>query len=645
MALEQQTQFLAQISPFDLLERAQLKSAAESLDVVYFKTGQQFVLSADFAYKGIDQAWLYFVIKGIVAENVGDLLVARYSVGGFIGARYLLMNTSSSVSQALTTEYSVLEEAILYRMPARIFLTLMQQNADFSAHFNASLVDRLNALHDSLQSSQSTEMMMQTVCCAPMQPLVSVAYNSSLLSAVQAMVAAQTDACVVAFNPVEFAINDQAQWGIVTASDVLKSVAAQDNPQTKWVGDLAHRPLYSVHQFDYLFNALLKMTRYQVNRLVVRSDQGWIGFLHQKELMSLFANQSGLALLKIDQACSIDDLKSVIAQVDQLIASLNRKGIKTHYIAKLVAELHRKLLFKLTQWLLPEALHSKVCLLVMGSEGRSEQVIRTDQDNALIVQDGLSAEQLAHIEVFALAFNKALLTLGFPSCPGNIMVSNPQWRKTKSEFIRQIDQWFERPDSDSFMNLAIFYDAQVIMGDANLLTATQQRLNGHVAQQPLWLRHFAKSALQFETPVSFFGALITQKNSGVERMDIKKGGIFPIVHGVRCYALQAGLQLSNTHWRIKALIDAGVLDAAFGEELGESLNFFNTLRLEAQLNQLALNQNSDDVPASTSGLVLDNFIQVQTLTHLQQDLLKQALGVVAQFKKQLIRHFKLQEVL
>jgi CBS domain-containing protein len=472
------------------------------------------------------------------------------------------------------------------------------------------------------------------------------------------MVAAQTDACVVAFNHEKNNHDEnnhdennhdennhdedrhaKTQWGIVTASDVLKSVAAQDDPQTKFVGDLAHRPLYSVHQFDYLFNALLKMTRCGVNRLVVRSDEGWIGFLHQKELMSLFANQSGLALLKIDQACSIADLKPVTEQIDQLVSSLNRKGIKTHYIAKLVAELHRKLLYKLTQWLLPEALHHKVCVLVMGSEGRSEQVIRTDQDNALIVQDGLLAEELAQIESFAVAFNNALLELGFPMCPGNVMLSNPLWRKSKAEFMRQVDDWFERTDADSFMNLAIFYDAQAIMGDEDLIRAVKQRLHWQLTQQPLWLRHFAKSALQFETPVSFFGALITQKNSGVERMDIKKGGIFPIVHGIRSFALQEGLQPSNTHWRIKALMDLGVINSAFGEELGESLNFFNTLRLESQLNQLALQQGS------AGHIVFDNFIQVQALTHLQQDLLKQALGVVAQFKKQLTRHFKLQDVL
>nr|WP_127470839.1 DUF294 nucleotidyltransferase-like domain-containing protein [Thiomicrorhabdus aquaedulcis] len=581
MALEQQMQFLAQISPFDVLDSAQLKLAAESLDVVYFVTGHTLKLQDP---KTSDQAWLYFVIKGIVAENVGDLLIARYSVGGFIGARQLLLEATqpqntvhqSQINHAVSTidaQYCIVEEAILYRMPGAVFVTLMQQNTQFNSHFNASLVDKLNALHNQLQAQQSTEVMMETVCSAPMQPLVSVAATSSLLSAVQAMVAANTDACMIEFALDSLEIDASEKWGIITATEVLKSLASGDNPQLIKVGELANKPVYTVHQFDYLFNALLKMTRHQINRLVVRSDSGWLGFLHQKELMSLFANQSGLALLKIDQACSIEDLKQVTLQMDQLIASLNRKGIKMHYIAKLVGELHRKLFYKLTEWFLPQELHSKVCLLVMGSEGRFEQLIRTDQDNALLLQNDLLDQERAQVDKFAVVFNGALIELGFPNCSGNIMVTNEQWRQPIGTFIAQIDQWFDQPNTNSFINMAIFFDAQPIMGDESLLDKAKQRLRLRMQQQPMLLKHFAKSALQFETPVSFFGGLITQKNSGVERMDIKKGGIFPIVHGIRCYALKSGIYATNTHWRIKALMDKGVLDPSFGVELGESLNF------------------------------------------------------------------------
>jgi CBS domain-containing protein len=151
--------------------------------------------------------------------------------------------------------------------------------------------------------------------------------------------------------------------------------------------------------------------------------------------------------------------------------------------------------------------------------------------------------------------------------------------------------------------------------------------------------------LQFATPVSFFGGLRTEKSSGTEFMDIKKGGIFPIVHGVRCYALEKQIAPTNTHWRIKALMDLGVFEKSFGIELGETLNFLNTLRLESMLKQVNLLGVNGGNESDAISAVPDNYIDVGNLSHLQQDLLKQSLGVVEGFKKRVTQHFKLHEVL
>lgn len=326
------------------------------------------------------------------------------------------------------------------------------------------------------------------------------------------------------------------------------------------------------------------------------------------------------------------DLQRVAQQIDELVLNLHRKGIKTHYIAKLVNELHRKLLVKLFELQVPAELHGRVALLVMGSEGRSEQVLRTDQDNAVIF-DGLSQTEQAGLAAAMQSFTQALITIGFPPCPGNIMVSNPLWCQSLAGFKAQLREWFDRPDEEGFMHLAIFCDAQVVLGQEAYLDALRGLLFARLRDNPLFLRHFAKAALQFETPIGFFGGLKTANHNGHARLDLKKGAIFPIVHGVRCLAMQAELSPSNTHWRIKALMDKGVLSAAFGVELGEALNYFNTLRLESMLNQ------GDHAPG------LENTLDVQQLSHLQQDLLKQSLTVVERFKKLLQRHFKLHEVM
>ncbi len=666
MALEQQAEFLQQIPPFELIDSKVLRQAALSMDVVYFQAGEFVPLqeASESIHQGDKLSALYFVIKGVVAEESKELVVGRYSVRGYFGERNILLTQQvSSVPAApphnktnsTDSVFRVLEEAILYRMPANVFLELLDGNEDFKQHFNASIVEKLNALHNTVQTTTSTEVMMDTVCSAPVQPLVMVSGQQTLQDAIQKMVENKTDACIVALSSTTLelieSISPQAKkpdYGIITSTDILRLIAANQTEllhQSLNDSGLTNSPLQTVHEFDYLFNALLKMTRFQIDRLVVRSDAGLVGFLHLKDLMSLFANQSGLALLKVDQAESVNDLQAVALQVDQLVENLNRKGIKTHYIAKLVNELHRKMIQKLLTLLLPEALQSQVCLLVMGSEGRSEQVLRTDQDNALMFADDLSEQAQQALAEFAKDFTQAMITIGFPACPGNIMLSNPMWRQSVSQFSEQLRLWFDQPTHDSFMYIAILFDAEMIHGNADWLFTIKHKLQQRMADNPIFLRHFAKAVLQFETPVSFFGGLRTEKSSGTECIEIKKGGIFPIVHGVRCYALEKNIQPTNTHWRIKALMDLGVFEESFGIELGETLNFLNTLRLESMLRQVTHINSDDDSTNTTSPAVPDNYVDVGSLSHLQQDLLKQSLNVVESFKKRVMQHFKLHEVL
>lgn len=616
MAITQQRDFLAQIPPFDQLQEAQLHELADSMDVIYLPHKKHLKLG-----KSEGEKYLYLLIKGSVAEIQDEEVTARYSVRGFFGDAEILNKADRKA------HYEVQQEAIAYKLPAKRFKEAFSQNSEFAHFFNSSIVEKLNRIHESVQSATSTEVMMDTVCSAPIQPYVSVKEGANLQQTIKEMVDARTDACLVEFS-------DQTV-GIVTSTDIMRYIAnieTMDCQNTQNLAQLANKPIQTVHEFDYLFNALLKMTRFQIDRLVVRSDQGFVGFLHQKDLMSLFANQSGLVLIKVDKAESVDDLIKVGPQIDQLIQNLNRKGIKTHYIAKLVNELHRKMINKLVEFQLPEHLMDKVSIFVMGSEGRSEQVIRTDQDNALIYSDDLTDVELADLQHFSETFIDTLQKMGFPPCPGNIMLSNTEWRMSQTGFMQKVRDWFANPSEENFMYAAILFDAELVFGQENWLADLKQTLQDEKDRYSNFLRHFAVAVLKFKTPVGFFGGLVadSESESGHEVIDIKKGGIFSIVHGVRCYALEAGLSQTNTHWRIKALMDQGVFDKEFGIELGETLNFLNTLRLESMLQQLA---EGVELP--------NNKIQLSQLSHMQQDLLKQSFSVVDAFKKRIEHHFAL----
>lgn len=616
MAVIQQREFLSKIPPFKELPVELLHLLADSMDIVYFPEKSEVFIQPE-------NAQLYLLIKGKVSEYRDEEVVSHYSIRGFFGDSVILDKHSNAI------KFLVDEEAIAYKLPAGKFLHAFENSEPFADFFNASIVDKLNRIHQTQQNATSTEVMMDTVISAPIQKVVSVSETASILEATQAMTQARSDACLVDFS--------EGESGIITSTDILKFVAQgeiEQLTQTEGVQSICHRPVYSVHEFDYLFNALLKMTRYQIDRLAVRGDSGFVGFLHQKDLMSLFANQSGLVLTKVEKAETVEDLIGIGEQVDAMVHNLNRKGIKTHYIAKLVNELHRKMIAKLVEFLLPESLHDKICLFVMGSEGRSEQVIRTDQDNALIYADDLGNDELSLLNSFAQAFTENLVKMGFPPCPGNIMLSNSLWCQSQTGFSQTVKQWFAESSEESFMYAAILFDAEFVFGQGEWLCALKQVLIQQNTKYSNFLRHFAIQSLKFNTPVGFFGGLIADSESGTEVIDIKKGGIFSIVHGIRCYALEKEITATNTHWRIKALMDAGVFEQEFGIELGETLNFLNTLRLESMLHQI------------DAGVALpDNKIRLSELSHMQQDLLKQSFGVVDAFKKRLSHHFGLSGML
>ena len=272
------------------------------------------------------------------------------------------------------------------------------------------------------------------------------------------------------------------------------------------------------------------------------------------------------------------------------------------------------------------SLQKRCALIVMGSEGREEQTIKTDQDNALIIEDDFDTSLF--IEPM-MKLNRYLLELGFPKCEGNIMVSNEYWRRDVKGFKSLIDEWSVSMNGESVQNLSIFLDAKCVAGRKELLDELRNYLHSHFKSRDDVLAHVAKAVLNFETPLSLFSGFVTDKKheNGV---DIKKGGIFAIVHGIRVLSLQYGVNATNTIERIKELNNLGVFDKTFATELIESFDTLNAIRLQAMLSA----KNIDE----------SNYINPKKLQKVQRDLLKDSFKIINKFKKFMSFHFHLEMV-
>jgi CBS domain-containing protein len=312
--------------------------------------------------------------------------------------------------------------------------------------------------------------------------------------------------------------------------------------------------------------------------------------------------------------------------MDGLVSLLHGGGVKVEVISSMVRVLNAQVFARLWSFVAPADLVANSCLLVMGSEGRGEQILKTDQDNALLLRDGFVCDSLSAI---ADSFNTALIEFGYPRCPGDIMLTNPQWRAPLAQFRQHIRGWIYGAEAEGPMHLAIFMDAVAVAGDASLLHQAKQFMHEALPDNDAFLARFASAVEQFTEPAGWWARLTAHRGRDEQLFDLKKLGTFPIVHGVRSLALQSHISALGTAERVRALVDARQIDAGLARDLVEALHFLMGLKLRNNLAQRQLGQP------------VDNLVRMSTMSTLERDRLKESLAIVKRFRQHLQQHFKL----
>ena len=174
------------------------------------------------------------------------------------------------------------------------------------------------------------------------------------------------------------------RYGMVTGTDLLDAVVLKEKPFDDDVSEIASYRLVTADPEDYLFNALITMTQQQIERVVVMSGQEMIGIVELTDVLSYFSSHSHVIGLRIERASSIEELREAAQGLNDLIKALISTGVKIRFTMDLLAAMNGRIIAKLFDLTIPSDMQPHVCLIVMGSEGRGEQIMKTDQDNALI---------------------------------------------------------------------------------------------------------------------------------------------------------------------------------------------------------------------------------------------------------------------
>ncbi|MFO1038721.1 MAG: putative nucleotidyltransferase substrate binding domain-containing protein [Geminicoccaceae bacterium] len=586
--------------PFDRLRPAEVLRVKNSVDVVFFRAGTRIFAAGDLPDH------FYVIIKGLVEEQDHEQSVAVHESGDAFDSSIL---TAGSCRH----DFVVLEEAICYRLPIEDFIELTANNSAFAQFFLTDISHKLDTLGQRGGASALGGLTARVKEAGAQAPTY-VEAGADLHDAARRMDEAHQSALLV---------RDHDRLGIVTTVDLTRAAVRDRMPLDTKVAAITHWEVLGIEEESFLFEAALMMARRKVRHLLVRRSGEAVGVLDSSSVLSSLANQADPIGALIEAATTVPELAEASERITHMIRQLHGTGTKVAYITELSTELHRAVTEHLFRMLAPPELDKHACLIVMGSEGRGEYLLKTDQDNGLILEDGFDFPDLRD---FCAKLTDALIEVGFPACPGEIMVRNPKWSKPLAGYRESVRDWVTKPGEQALMDIAIFYDAAPIVGRGDLVDDAKSFLFDLLGDNQGFLARFARAIDMFEESNGLLAGLFGR---GQDRIDIKKAGIFPLMHGIRALALEKQLRETNTAQRIRRLTELGVFVQEQSDQLSDAFAFLTGLRLSARLEKLRLHETPD------------NFVDVGEISKLERDLLKDSLQIVRKLKETVRHHFHL----
>jgi CBS domain-containing protein len=554
MAATDPTSYLRATAPFGALPQPLFEEAARAADVAYHPAGTWLARAG-----GRPLEHLYVIRKGSVRLERDGQTLQVLEEGEIFGYTSLL-------ARKATLDVQVEDDLVAFRIPDEVFQALMR-DARFASHFADAVSERLKAsLAQSPVATFRPDLGLE-VGQIVRDPPVWVDAGATVGEAARAMRAAHATAVLVR----------GARPAIVTDRDFRNRVLAEGlGPETpvSAVATSAPRAVGADTRIHEAWTALLDAGGHH---LPVVHDGEVVAVLGATDLLRCTAQGPMAVLRRVERLSTHGALPGYAATVAEMAAALLGGGLDATQIAGFVARLNDTLVGRIVR--MAEAdlgpAPAPWAWLALGSEGRTEQTLLTDQDNALVHADGAEPEWYA---AFAERVNADLEVAGFPRCGGGYMARG--WTAPISEWAARFAGWIDAPSPDALLHAGIFFDFRRVAGGLDL--GPLDAVLATAPRKPPFLRFLAKAALDFHPPASLLLRL-----KGSSSVDLKAHGIAPVVFLARCYGLEDGGAPRSTLARLEAAVRAGNLAEDVFAEVAEAYRFLVGLRLRLQLRSVA----------------------------------------------------------
>jgi CBS domain-containing protein len=581
--------FVRSTPPFDSLPQELFDAAARSLEVIYYPAGTRLVKVGEEPLRH-----LYVIRKGVVRLERSGQTIQMLEEGEIFGYTSLLTGKA-------TLDGIVEEDLLAYRIPAEEFQRLLS-DAPFSAHFTAGLANRLEA---SLEASPVATFRVDLA--APVEslvrrPAVWVDEAATVGDAARVMTEERVSSVLVRGEIP----------GIVTDRDFRAKVLAQGLGAQVPLSRIVSRPLKHVESSMPVHEAWAVLLDANVHHIPVVRDGDVVGVLTDTDLLK-HTSQGPVAVLRlVEKLPGRESLPGYARKVTEMVAALLAGGLNPVVIAGFVAQLNDALMKRILHWAHQELGEppAPYAWIALGSEGRQEQTLLTDQDNAIVFADeGASSREW--YQALADRANTDLAAAGFPRCPGGYMARNHCG--TLTEWRDRFAGWVGDPTAQGVLEAAIFFDFRRVAGSLDL-APLQEVLDG-IPRKEAFLRSLVRQALDFRPP-----PLLVLRLRGGTELDLKRQGIAPVVFLARCYGLAVGSHARNTLERLHAATRAGLMGADASATVIDSYRYLLGLRLRMQLKML-----SEGKPPT-------NVVSLSQLSAIERSRLKDSLRSISSWQ-------------
>ncbi|HEX3976202.1 MAG TPA: putative nucleotidyltransferase substrate binding domain-containing protein [Solirubrobacteraceae bacterium] len=415
--------------------------------------------------------------------------------------------------------------------------------------------------------------------------------------------------------------------GILTDADVRAAVADGHFSADLPAQELARSPAPTVPLRQLAIEATVDMLAAGVEHMAVLDSGRVCGVLSAADLLGLDANSPIGLRHTILGAPDADVLVQAVSHLPQLFLTLSRAGVPSRDLGRVLTLAHDAVVARLIDFSLWT--HGPAPLpwawLDMGSAGRREFTLASDQDNALAYARPAPGAQLtpeaadAYFERLGQDVNEGLERCGIGLDNNGVMARNRRWRMSKPDWLRIFDECLTQPDESHLVRATVAFDFRPAAGGLAVVSDLSARIRS-AREHPQFMRLLARSASGFPVALGFRGQLSTD---GDGHLDLKKGAIIPVVNLVRYHALAAGVTISPTLDRIEAVAMAGALEADEASALSEAFEVIARMRFEHHAQLI-----SEGHPAG-------NLIDPGALTPIARTELREALQVVKRAQKRL----------